>query len=293
MSKSSDIPMFVSFGFDDNGIQESLKWASDLFAEYGSASFFLSSHFIDNPGIRDEWARLIKNGHEVGNHTHNHSYGGDFLEDDWREEITKCNRVLRKDIGLSKVYGFRAPYLGYNSNTFKVVKDLGFLYDCSTEEGWDSEFDGTNFPWPKKVDGLWYMPCYPVILPPDDLCKKYGLKSKIRGSKVGVSPEDEPFDDSDGKITGLDYNMLVSFKMNKDEYLATLKYTFDLRIHGNRCPMLVGAHSDFYHNSFDLAPNITPMEMREVLTEFLDYVSSFDSVKVVSYNRVIEYLEGL
>ncbi|MBN2618756.1 MAG: hypothetical protein JXR64_10655, partial [Spirochaetales bacterium] len=169
---------------------------------------------------------------------------------------------------------------------------LGFLYDCSTEEGWDSIFDGSNFNWPVKEDDLWIMPCYPVIIPPDDMCHKYGLEVGTRKSKVGIGPDDEPFDENDGKITGLDYNMLCSYKMNKAEFLATLKYTFDLRLKGNRCPMLFGAHSDFYDDSSTLMENITPKEMREAVEEFLAYASSFDNVYIASYKKVIDYLNG-
>ncbi len=299
MSEIKDKPMFVSFGFDDNGVAKSLSWASKLFKEYGSASFYLSTHFITLDGVKDEWRQLILNGHEVGNHTHSHKYGDEYSELQWEHEISKCTEILIKPyptgIGLDKkdLLGFRTPYLAFNDNTFKVVKKLGFIYDCSREEGWSEESDGKNFIWPNKIDEIWNMPCYPVIIPPDDLCEKYGVEPGFRKSKVGIGPDDEPYSEEDGKITGLDYNMLVSYKMNKKEFLATLKYTFDLRMEGNRCPMLFGAHSDFYDESFDLAPNITPKEMREVVTGFLEYVSSFEVSEIVSYKKVIDYLNTI
>ncbi len=310
---SSNKPMFVSFGFDDNGIsgvyppndKGGVKWASELFKQYGSASFFLASHFITDevpdsePSklVIEQWKKLIDNGHDVGNHTHSHSYGDEFTSNQWEDEILKCEKLLISaypvGIGHQKenLIGFRTPYLAVNDNTIPVVQKLGYKYDCSLEEGWESKDDGTNFKWPYKIDELWEMPCYPVIIPPDALCEKYGVKPGFRASKEGIGPDDEPFDQVDGKITGLDYNMVVSFQMNKQEFLATLKYTFDLRINGNRCPMLFGAHSDFYAPWFNLGPNITPEEMRDAVKEFLDYVKTFKDVEIVSFRDVINWME--
>ncbi|MGL1892818.1 MAG: polysaccharide deacetylase family protein [Spirochaetaceae bacterium] len=310
---SNNKPMFVSFGFDDNGFSGvsapndvgGVKWASELFKKYGSASFFLATHFItgevpdSEPAelVLEQWECLLKNGHDVGNHTHSHSYGTDYSPEQWEAEILKCENLLTSappvGIGHKKenLIGFRTPYLAENRHTLPTVEKLGYRYDCSLEEGWDSEFDGTNFEWPSKIGKMWEMPCYPVIIPPDELCEKYGVEKGFRASKDGIGPDDEPFDVEDGKITGLDYNMLVSFKMNKKEFLATLKYTFDLRINGNRCPMLIGAHTDFYVPCFDLAPNINAKEMRDVIEEFLAYVKTFKDVQIISFRDVISWME--
>lgn len=329
-----DVPMFVSFGFDDNGKsgvvkpddKGGVKWVADLFSSKNnrisetkcSATLYLASHFIDDseegnePGqsLKKQWQRASEMGHEIGNHTHSHSFGGSFSKEDWLKEINRCNDILPEITGEKRVRGFRTPYLDFNKNTFNAVKEAGFEYDCSIEEGWQKDHDGTNFIWPYTLDegspgytfsnngdnldpvpGLWEMPCYPVIIPPDELCEKYGAEPGIRASKVGIGPDDEPYNPEDGKITGLDYNMFVSFKMNKKEFLATMKYTFDLRLKGNRCPFLFGAHSDFYAPWFNLAPNITPKEMREAVEEFLDYVLSFDMVEVVSTDKVLDWIK--
>lgn len=294
---NNNVPMYVSFGFDDNSIAKSLNWASELLKKYGSCTFLLSSKFITEEGVREEWLNLVTSGHEMGNHTHSHDFGVNFSESKWQNEIEKCENILTapypEGIGLdrNKLYGFRAPYLDYNPSTFKVLKQNGYLYDCSTQDGWNTKFDGSNYKWPSQDNGLWILPCYPFIIPPDNMCERYGVKPGFRKSKVEINQEFESYNVDDGKITGLDYNLLVSFQMNKQEFLATLKYTFDQRYYGNRCPMLIGAHSDFYDDSFTMAKNITPKEMREVLEEFLEYVSSFSYVQISSYKKVIDYLK--
>ncbi len=349
--KVKDVPMFVSFGFDDNGNsgivnpnnEGGVKWASELFHSKlnpvvktpCTATFYLASHFIEGKEdgnepteiLKKEWSNLTKLGHEVGNHTHSHTSGLEYSSDKWVEELETCNNWLKKpsptdlniqanpDTGVGMdakdILGYRTPFLEFNVKTFDVVKKLGFKYDCSLEEGWQLDHDGTNYIWPytldggspgytachegvelEPVEGLWEMPCYPVIIPPDDLCEKYGVKPGFRESKVGIGPDDEPYTARDGKITGLDYNMFVSFKMSKAEFLATMKYTFDLRMEGNRCPMLFGAHSDFYSPWFNLAPNVTPKEMREAVNEFLDYILSFDEVRLISNREILEWLKN-
>lgn len=343
-----EVPMFVSFGFDDNGNsgvygtdnEGGVKWASELFSSKinpggtpCSASFYLATYFATGEApnnepteqIKVEWSKLTKAGHEVGNHTHSHKSGLEYSEDKWVEEMEKCNRILAKpvptDLTLNKnsetgasinpesIIGFRTPFLEFNDKTFRAAKRVGFEYDCSMEEGWQEEHDGTNHIWPytlhkgspgytychgeniKPVD-LWELPCYAMLVPPDDLCEKYNVAPGFRDRKVGIGPDDEPYSAEEGKITGLDYNLVVSFDMDKSEFLATMKYNFDLRYNGNRCPMLFGAHTDFYVPSFDLAPNISPKEMREVVDEFLDYVLSFEDVRVVSNKEVLEWLKN-
>ena len=73
-----------------------------------------------------------------------------------------------------------------------------------------------------------------------------GLRTKLQGIK-------SYFDPASGKITGLDYNLWVEFTMTKDEVVATLKYTLDQRLKGNRAPMIFGRERRFTDRDRDLA----------------------------------------
>ena len=77
--------------------------------------------------------------------------------------------------------------------------------------------------------------------------------------------------------------------MNKAEFIATLKYSFDQPFHGNRCPLTVGLHADIYSGA-EPASNATPLEMREAVKEFLDYVMRESDVRVVSARELLEWL---
>ena len=104
--------------------------------------------------------------------------------------------IKREDI-----VGFRTPYLSYNEHVYYALEKLNFKYDATIEEGWQADQDGSNFFWPytldegspgdeyvakvfyeknepfvKKHPGLWVLPEYVLIIPPDELCEKYGVK---------------------------------------------------------------------------------------------------------------------
>lgn len=344
--KINEVPMFVSFGFDDNGFSGlddldntyGINWASTLFhslrnpdGERCSTSFYFASYYISDEEneppnmVKVAWRSAIDLGHEAGNHTHNHPSGRKFSVEDWDDQISICNEWLRKPVphtikgndpttgaGLTdvEIVGFRAPFLDYNDNAFISAVNNGFIYDCSIEEGWQVDQDGTNYLWPYTLDegspghnsqddnklpplnnhpGLWEMPIHAIIVPPDEKCEKYGIQSGFRDK---LSKMRDYFKADEGKITGLDWNLLADFEMTKAEYLGCLKYTFDLRIKGNRAPMLFGAHSDIYSPEYKGCPNTTWKERQEAIEEFLDYVLSYDFVQVTSIKNVLDWIKN-
>ena len=99
-------------------------------------------------------------------------------------------------------------------------------------------------------------------------------------------------------MRGLDWNLLASlpeggYGFTKDEYLKTLKYSLDQRLKGNRAPLLFGAHTPFYTARAmgdDInPPNITYLEMREVIAEFILYALSKPEVRIVPFNKIRQW----
>jgi peptidoglycan/xylan/chitin deacetylase (PgdA/CDA1 family) len=285
------------------------------------ASKFIESNEFDAPAnTKAAWRQALEHGHEIGNHTHHHPDGSRFTLQQWRTEIETCTQWLtrpynpgnRTGIGVdpSCLAGFRTPYLRYDDHTFTVLQQLGFLYDSSIYEGYQPTHDGANFNWPYPLDsgspgdaavagfqgrepignhpGLWEVPIHPVIVPPDDLCPRYnlppGLRKKMAARHISYQ---------DGKIPGLDYNMLVEFQMTKPEFLGVLKYTFDLRYNGNRAPMVLGGHSDIYSDGYyHPIPNATYLERQTALQEFIDYVLSKPGVRIVSIRQILDWIQN-
>jgi hypothetical protein len=277
--------------------------------------------------VKESWKYAYDNGFEIGCHTHNHHNGSKFTIDEWLAEIKQCNDLMSlpyvegddsNDTGIgmkrSDIKAFRAPYLAYNDNMFKAVVKAGFVYDSTLQEGVQHDQDGTNFYFPYTLDegspgnktyrihmteldeigsypGLWEMPVQVVIVPPDELCEKYGTEIGLRKKFSAVR---NSFSVEDGKIAGLDYNCFVDFQMTADELSATLKYTLDLRLKGNRAPFVFGVHSAIYALEYDSDPviQIPEQERRRAIDEFLDYALTKPEVYVVSPIKVIEWMKN-
>jgi hypothetical protein len=345
----SQVPMFVSLGFDDNaysGLSGSsgdggMDWATAMLAartnpdaspvraSFFNATVYIGSWMSESPTfVKRAWNSAYKNGNEIGNHTHSHPHGSAFTGSQWQVELETCNDWLSKPfdpnepntspdntkgagVSAADIRGFRTPYLEYGDALFSTLKNLGFWYDCSIEEGWQYDQNGKNYFWPFTLNngspghdvqvswgskqpitgeaGLWEMPVHPVIVPPDSVAAQYGIEPGLRAKLKSVASW---FDKGSGKVTGFDYNLWVSFGLTKAEVLATLKYTFDLRMQGNRAPFLFGAHTDYYSSKYTGAPNASAAERRQAIEEFLDYVLSHPEARVKSYKEILDWVRN-
>lgn len=295
----------------------------------GSCSFYHASKYIrgesDEPSelVRRSWYEAHLAGHETGCHTRSHSHGDSFDSKTWAKEMSDCiadltlpwsEKVGEYGLGITReqIPGFRTPFLEYSDSTFEAAKEMGFRYDCSIEEGGQDGHDGTNYLWPYTLDagspgnvvtfedgeapliepvpGLWEVPCHMLVCPPDEECEKYGIETGFRDRMEQLNPDF--FKAEDGKITGLDYNCLAMFNMNKKEWLAVLKYTFDLRVKGNRAPFTFGGHTDVYADGYDICPNISIAERREAIEEFFRHVLTYPMVRVVSVDKILDWMEN-
>lgn len=189
----------------------------------------------------------------------------------------------RRDGGI--VSGFRAPRLEVNSNMFFALAELGYLYDTGLEGGHDETKDGTNFVWPYTVDngiphtfavrkngatnvaidslpvgtGLWEYPVNVVIVHPDDRSEVYDAYTKImKADGEDVSAYKDEWVQNNGKITCFDFNMFVLWGMTGPQAERALNYTLDLRMKGNKAPLHVGCHTDYFSPIYDIATLMSP-----------------------------------
>lgn len=295
-------------------------------------TFYLTSSYAATTGgdaglVKRAWRTALDDKHEIGNHTHAHAHGKPFTPEKWREEITTCNDWLAKPydpaepnggnaakgIGLpaGEMFGFRSPFLEHNDALFEPLKSLGFWYDCSLEDGWQAEQNGTNYTWPYTLDsgsagndllarrgskapitahpGLWEMSVHPVVVPPDERAVEYGIAPGLRAKLKTVVTW---FEVGNGKITGFDYNLWVDFKLTKAEFLAVMKHTLDLRLAGNRAPFMLGAHTDIYAGPYTASMNATVRERQEAIEEFLRYALSKPQVRVSSVKQILDWVRN-
>jgi peptidoglycan/xylan/chitin deacetylase (PgdA/CDA1 family) len=321
--KPEEVPQFVSIGWDDNGQVGGMTWAVDMLKDRGKASFFLTCTYMQAAA----WKAAYMAGHEIGNHTVSHATDRNVGLPRWLQEMNDCNKYITEQVGVpaDEIIGFRTPFLKYDTDTLAAVKQVGFRYDTSIEEGyeWDDKAnasqDGTNYFWPytldnrspghttqvewgeglKEIDpqsGLWELPVYAVVVPPDAKCQQYGVEPGLR---MKLKQRQTWFDVDGGLITGFDYNLWAStsvggFAMTKAEFVATLKYTLDQRLAGNRSPFLFGAHTDYYVASWNMNAAGTPSEAdrRAAIEEFLDYAKMKKEVEITTYKDVLEYVRN-
>jgi peptidoglycan/xylan/chitin deacetylase (PgdA/CDA1 family) len=254
-------------------------------------------------------------GHEIALHTHTHPHGSAFTSAQWGAEIDACLGWLTKPfddagagdsaVGLglprAELVGFRAPYLEHGPPLFPALRDRGLAYDCSLEVGFEDGYDGRNLPWPYRIAAgfggpsaqprgeLWELPVYALVVPPDEACERYGVPPGLRARLSRVRHYFRP---EDGKITGFDWNLWVAFQMSGAEVLATLRYSLDQRLAGNRAPFTFGTHSDIYSEQYGGITGSTAEERRKTLARFLDEALARPEVRVVSARQLLEWMRA-
>ncbi len=271
-------------------------------------AFYSNGRYLDpSLKLREVHLRAHDEGHELGNHTYSHHQGGEFTVEEWLEEMRQNRRALVKaGIPATDQIGFRTPFLAYNAATFAAIAEFGFVYDTTIEEGNQPDQDGTNYLWPYTLDagspgnalsadqgqvervashpGVWEIPLHQFMVPKDELCEHYGVPAGLRQRIYHNVKTHEGWiwNREAGKITGLDWNVLEMAHLDGPDFLAILKYTLDLRLAGNRAPLMVGGHTQLYP--------VSKPDRREAMEAFIDYALSKTEVRLVTPRQVLEWL---
>ena len=275
---------------------------------YLTAKYSREEVYEDNKNVIDIWRKLEQSGNEIGNHSTEHlmrwdyetesciNYNGrDYSVEDWlNKEILPCQKELTDKLALQKrdIKGWRTPRLEWNNNLFIALEKENFLYDCSVESLVDS--DGKNEYWPftlnnghpdypeiDNYNGLWEMPAYRFIIPPN-------IRDKVNGAKA---------------VTGLDYTVWGQkawgeLELSDIDMTDILKHTLDQRILGNRAPMLIGLHSDLYtdlHGKSEELPKTKSAKNRQkAIEDFIDYaIGKYgDTVRFVPVTNIIDWIKN-
>ncbi len=176
------------------------------------------------------------------------------------------------------VAAFRAPRLEVNSEMHYALADLGYLYDCGQEEGYEYHIDGKNFYWPYTTDngspnvsfqrsigenvsidsmpaGFWQVPVNAMIVPEairPEVWSNYKIVATAEGHPQ--TAEDSTYwVNENGKVTGFDFNMFILWGMTSENVLKTLKHNLDQRLIGGKAPMQIGSHTDYFSPIYDVA----------------------------------------
>ena len=251
-----------------------------------------------------------------------------FSVQEWIDEIGGARSALIGDGGLgaasSDIVGHRAPFLAYSDAMFAAMSQLGLTYDSSIPNCFGQGEDGRNCSWPHTLHepsrdaltmektygwapvgahpGLWEVSPTTLVVPDDSLSLKYGfrrgLRARIEGvrQRQGTLPYPTVYDAATGRVSGLDYSLLVDLMVAPGEMLAIYKHTLDLHLAGNRAPFIVLSHAFLYAyegeaNAQNTATLDVQRERWEAFTAFVRYANSKPEVRLRPVNEIVEWMQ--
>ena len=244
--------------------------------------------------------------------------------DQYTRNLRELTEVIISDTGdtisalkASNITGIRAPFLYVSDWIFDVLDEFNMRYDCSLEEGMDTTIISPNgFVWPYTANdgatpgwiylsdvlgavpnrlashpGKWEIPAYPLFFIPENLREKYGITRpeydenrwnnemflQRKKGEIGVSLDGK-------KISGLDWDAYFIQNWTGDEFAMTLLYNLEMRLAGNRVPLALCVHADYY--KYD-----NP-ELIYGLKKFIDMALTFPEVRFVTGNQLIDWMEN-
>ncbi|MCL1959091.1 MAG: polysaccharide deacetylase family protein [Spirochaetes bacterium] len=116
---------YVALTFDDVPQSKSEQLLDILKENNVKAAFFAVGQYIRrNP---DAIKRMIAEGHEIGNHSDDHSFlgvKGKLNEREIRQNLAAVQEAVKSITGSCPVY-FRAPYFDYSDELLVIAKEMG------------------------------------------------------------------------------------------------------------------------------------------------------------------------
>ena len=112
--------------FDDGPTPNVTYWVLDELAKYNAkATFFCIGKNIEKHP--KTFLKTIKNGHSIGNHTHNHLNGLETDNVSYFKNILKCEKTIQQfnDLTIQQKL-FRPPYGKIKPNQIKFLKSKNY-----------------------------------------------------------------------------------------------------------------------------------------------------------------------
>ncbi|MFN8390981.1 MAG: polysaccharide deacetylase family protein [Bdellovibrionota bacterium] len=95
-------------------------------------TFFVVGQDAADPRNQPVLKAIADAGHEIGNHSYDHeSWLHLHSEAEIRDELLRAHQTIESVTGFSPK-GFRGPGFSVSETVLKVVRELGYDYDCST-----------------------------------------------------------------------------------------------------------------------------------------------------------------
>ncbi len=121
-NKSTDKVLYLTFdcGYE-NGYTETIL--DTLKEKNAPAAFFITMDYVEE--APETTARMIKEGHIVGNHSTTHPDFSTISRTQMVEELQQLDNHLRKNFGYTSCY-FRYPMGRYNESSMELLTSMGY-----------------------------------------------------------------------------------------------------------------------------------------------------------------------
>ncbi|MDA3873725.1 MAG: polysaccharide deacetylase family protein [Kiritimatiellae bacterium] len=264
-----EVPQLILITFDDstnNGMFDNVQKISGHTNPDGSPVGFTFFVSLDSPDFYNTH-KLHAAGHEIAVHTVTHTTSKTTTAEDWAREIAGCRQALIRysQIPAEDIRGFRSPFLAYNSDTFRVLHDMGFDYDCSV---------------PETVPGL-ITRLYDAFIWP------YHLHDGLKQNPWTGTPPDRPLPNlmevpmwNLRTFNGTGYHTMDPGEGSRQDLLNMFKENFTTRYDGNRIPLGVWLHSGWASSDDNVG----------ALNDFLEWALIEDDVWVVPVSKLVDWM---
>ena len=296
----------------DQARQDAVKRAYDMGHSIGNHT---ASHIRCVGGT--DWEAPV-----TGNHPENLSIR--MGEQEIYDKILEAqNAMIGIGIPREHIYGFRTPFLTYSDSTYSAAYKIGFLYDCSINAA--VPVGNANFPYtldimegqpastvvpvgnvPPDNQNNWWGTGYGGQLPAGNPIREHKGLWVIPASLIEMDPADHADLTTQGAATyiinsgwtvaGLDWNLWNQAKANEQQCVRAYINTIKKTLAGNRAPLHLGFHSQFYFERgepWDGAMYDFPVEKRQFMfEEFIKQASQLPDVFFVTGDMVIAWMQN-
>ena len=140
--------------------------------------------------------------------------------------------------------------------------------------------------------GLWELTPSALFVPPDALASQYGFEPGLRQRIPTNMPAPSFYEASTGRIAPLDVTLFVDASLSPAEVLATLKYTLDLRLQGNRAPLIFIGHTHVYASNYGAAAKAPEASARQrAIEDFVRYAQSLPVVRLRPVADILNWMQ--
>ena len=301
------LPLFIIVGSDDNSNFDGVRWMANVLSNGrnrdGSNRYM--TFYVNTSGwgtgttnVRQAVVAAYNQGHSIANHTHNHpnfrngGAGGTRMSDVAIQSNMQqaTDAMIAAGIPKHHQFGFRTPFLAYTDSAFTAMRRIGFMYDASINSSRAPH--QANFPYTldntagrdgtdntvRIHPGLWTIPITSVEIAEVDRPNLGHIPAYIRSA---------------WRVAGLDWNLWDQAQLDSGQTVRALMNTVRRSLDGNRAPISLGFHSQYYFTQSGIP--LVPLSLerrRGLFEEFVRQASQLDNVFFVSADMVIRWMQN-